>query len=72
MNTTKYINKLKYIIHRIEHLLGWNTGHVETWHEGQTLVVGFRCDGCGELSGEHPVPSEFYNDKPHKTHEQTN
>lgn len=39
-------------IHRLRHLVGWNTGSVETWWHGETLMVGFRCE-CGELQGVH-------------------
>ena len=39
------------MIHRLAHLLGWNFGKVETWWEGNKLMVGFRCAGCGKLEG---------------------
>jgi hypothetical protein len=61
-----YMHKLK---HKIAHLFGWNYGTVETWHEGQTLMVGFRCKGCNTLSGAHPVSDNMYNDKPDHIHE---
>lgn len=38
--------------HGIMHLFGWNCGRVETWWEGQKLMVGFRCS-CGELMDKH-------------------
>lgn len=37
-------------MHRIAHWLGWNYGNVETFWQGERLMVGFRCS-CGELSG---------------------
>jgi len=37
--------------HRLQHLLGWNFGTVETfWIDGE-LWVGFRCSGCGRIDG---------------------
>jgi len=36
-------------MHRIAHWLGWNYGNVETFYEGEKIMVGFRCS-CGELS----------------------
>lgn len=39
--------------HCIAHWTGWNQGSVETWWNGERLMVGFRCT-CGKLSGVHP------------------
>jgi len=39
---------IEKIVHRIAHLFGWNTGIVETFYEGNKLMVGFRCR-CGKL-----------------------
>jgi len=36
------------LLHWFSHYFGWNTGTVETWYDGDTLMVGFRCD-CGKL-----------------------
>jgi len=47
------MNLLRKITHRVAHLLGWNYGDIETWWTGEKLMVGFRCDGCGKLSGVH-------------------
>lgn len=45
------------ILHWFAHLFKWNTGRIETWWEPDCitgkLMVGFRCDGCGELQGIH-------------------
>jgi hypothetical protein len=41
---------LKRLWHKIEHMIGWNCGNVETFWEGEKLMVGFRCS-CGKLSG---------------------
>ena len=41
------------LTHWIAHTFGWNTGEVATFWQGQKLMVGFRCHGCGELSGVH-------------------
>lgn len=47
-------SKLAKFWHRIEHRLGWNGGRVEsmTTPEGR-ILIGFMCNGCGELSGVH-------------------
>jgi len=47
------VNWFRRMRHRLAHFLGLNGGHVETyWDENGVLWVGFRCDGCGELSHE--------------------
>lgn len=47
------LGRLSRFVHWISHRFGWNTGTVETWWEGRQLMVGFRCDGCGKVSGAH-------------------
>ena len=51
---------MRRVLHRLAHFLGTNTGNVETWWEPNPctgrLMVGFRCDGCGELRGVHEAP----------------
>jgi hypothetical protein len=47
---------VKRLIHKLEHLFGWNGGRVETWYSmSGCLMVGFRCAGCGKLEGIHPA-----------------
>lgn len=50
---------MQRIRHRLAHILGTNTGKVETWWEPDPctgkLMVGFRCDGCKELQGVDEV-----------------
>lgn len=41
--------------HRVAHWLGWNEGHGEVRWLGDTLLAGFRCTGCGEMSHVHEV-----------------
>ena len=41
------------LTHWIAHKLGTNTGEVATWWDGDRLMIGFRCDGCGKVSGAH-------------------
>jgi hypothetical protein len=41
------------IWHWVAHRLGWNYGHVESWLDGERLMIGFRCDTCGSLTGVH-------------------
>lgn len=48
------------MFHWLTHLFKMNTGFVETWHEGDKLMVGFRCSKCGKLSGVH----ESYSKRP--------
>ena len=36
--------------HRVLHVLGWNTGVIETWWDGEHLMVGFKCS-CGKMQG---------------------
>jgi len=43
------------IRHRLAHAAGWNLGKPDTWWEGEILMVGFRCDGCGKLQDCGPV-----------------
>ena len=38
--------------HWITHLLGWNTGYVYSWWDGDRLMIGFRCS-CGDIQGVH-------------------
>lgn len=48
---------MKRLAHWIAHRFGWNHGYVETWTRNDgTLMVGYRCKGCGKLSGIHPFP----------------
>jgi hypothetical protein len=52
--------KMRKIFHWLSHRFGTNTGRVETWWEPDPctgrLMVGFRCDQCGELQGVDEVP----------------
>jgi uncharacterized C2H2 Zn-finger protein len=41
------------ITHWIAHRLGSNTGEVTTRWDGDRLMIGFRCDGCGKVFHEH-------------------
>ncbi len=43
--------------HYFLHIMGWNTGEVETWWELEKLMVGFRCN-CGRISGIHESCTE--------------
>lgn len=43
-------------LHRLEHRLGWFYGTVETWYEGDRMMVGFRCSECGNVSGVKECP----------------
>lgn len=52
---------LRFLIHRLAHLIGVNRGEFETWHEphprgGERLMVAFRCHQCGEMSKPYPAP----------------
>ena len=43
----KYLNKAW---HKVEHTLGTNKGTIETWWNGDHLMVGFKCS-CGKMQG---------------------
>ncbi len=55
--------RMQRLRHRLAHLLGTATGKVETWWEPGPytgrLMVGFRCDDCGELRGVDEVPKHI-------------
>lgn len=44
---------MRRALHWLAHRFGWNTGEVEVFWRGPRLMVGFRCHGCGALSGVH-------------------
>lgn len=39
------------MFHWLMHKMGWNKGHIETWWENGSLMIGFRCNKCGKLEG---------------------
>lgn len=49
--------RLKRFLHAMEHRLGNNSGTITSWWEGDSknerLMIGFKCDTCGRLSGVH-------------------
>lgn len=47
--------QIKKLLHKIAHLLWWNHGNVETWYEGEIMMIGFRCIECGKLSGVQEI-----------------
>lgn len=44
---------IERLIHWLAHKLGSNTGEVTTWWRGDVLMIGFKCHGCGKVSGAH-------------------
>lgn len=46
--------------HRMAHRVGWHQGQVVTWWSPDgRIMIGYRCDTCGALSGVHafvPTP----------------
>lgn len=45
---------MKKFLHKIAHKLGWTTGEVVTWFDCDgRLIIGFRCDACGIVTGAH-------------------
>jgi hypothetical protein len=49
--------------HWLSHVFGWNVGEVEIWYAEdasgeEVLMVGFRCDECGELQDAHEMFGE--------------
>ena len=62
----RLVRRVRFLSHRISHLLGMNCGRVETWAaKNGRIMVGFRCE-CGELSGIHPIPDR-YNARAHQS-----
>lgn len=51
------MSKFELWKHKIAHYFGWFTGDVETWWEGEDLMVGFKCSKCGLISGIHKSPN---------------
>jgi hypothetical protein len=47
------------MFHWIKHLLKINTGKCHSWWNDGKLMMSFKCDGCGKLSGIHEVPDEI-------------
>lgn len=41
------------MLHKLAHLFGWNTGHAYSWWDGDRLMMGFKCHGCGSIEGIH-------------------
>ena len=57
---------LKWLLHRISHLLGTNVGKVASWNEDGYIKIGFECSGCGKIdpkSIEKLNESELLNGK---------
>lgn len=56
--------------HRIAHALGWYTGRVETFWalfrhgDDKRLMVGFRCDHCGDINHAHEAPRWMWSSTP--------
>lgn len=42
---------MKRFFHWLAHITKYNEGRVITWWDEEKLMVGFQCDGCGEVSG---------------------
>lgn len=42
---------MRFLLHRLAHLLKINRGRKVTFHLNRTLMIAFRCDSCGELEG---------------------
>lgn len=48
--------RMRRLKHKIAHWLGRNRGATEVWWHNDVRTEGFRCKGCGELTGVRPVP----------------
>jgi len=46
---------MKWILHKIAHLFGWNYGKPDAFYEGEKLMMSFLCTGCGKRSGIHHI-----------------
>lgn len=46
---------MRWLRHRLAHMLGWNMGRPESFYgPSGVLYVCFRCDGCGKRSQIEP------------------
>jgi len=50
---------MRWMQHRLAHLLGWNLGRPETFYDDGVLYVCFRCDGCGQRKYVEPYHGGF-------------
>lgn len=48
------------IKHWLAHQLGWNEGDIQTRSVGDSVIVWFRCAGCGKVSGIHRAPEYLF------------
>ena len=46
---------MRNLLHKIAHLFKWNYGTVDSYYEGDKLMISFKCTGCGKRSGIHCV-----------------
>lgn len=46
---------MKKLLHKIAHLLNWNYGDADAFYEGDTLMMSFKCRGCGMRQGIYEV-----------------
>lgn len=44
---------MRLLLHYLAHKFGWYYGTIVTRWENDKLIVGFRCDTCGKVEGEH-------------------
>lgn len=51
LNMVILVHMLNKFLHKISHLLKWNYGTVESFWDGDVLMIGFRCT-CGELQND--------------------
>ena len=44
---------MKKLLHLLSHFFMLNMGTVISWHDGDRIIIAFRCDECGTIHGAH-------------------
>ena len=48
------MNKIiKSVLHKLAHLFNLQLGTPYSWHDGDDLMMGFKCDTCDDIAGVH-------------------
>ena len=54
INKEKYVKvPVKWLLHKIAHLLGWYYGTIYSELRGSSVWVGFQCSTCKEITDLH-------------------
>ena len=50
------------MIHRLAHLFGVFNGTCYSWWDNKKLMMGFKCNKCGDISGVHDATNVIDNE----------